>query len=480
MSFVSWGYFLFLACALILYYIFPHRYRWIPLLAASLVFCLLISAYSAAFLAVTTVLTYFAACFIDRCMRKGNRRAARAILVCSLVLLFGTLLLLKYMPLIPRRMQFRLRVARVVPSVVMPVGISFYLFQVTGYLIDLYRQKTAFVRHFGHYSLAVSFFAKLSQGPITPVAQLVPQFTAPVELDPLRMRRGAVRILFGLVKKAVIADRLAVVANSVFADPSGMSAASAAIGAVFYTIQLYADFAGYTDVAIGSAQLFGIELPENFRRPYLARSIAEFWRRWHITLSDWLKTYVYIPLGGSRVSRSRWAFNILTVFLISGVWHGSGPTFIAWGLLHGCYQVAGKITSGPRKALKEKYLRGVKWLTDGVSVIVTFVLVSIAWIFFRAESMAGAIAMLSRLTCGDWTFSLQQLSVEANEWWMSCILIVLMAIADLISERGSILDWVERRILPVRWLIYLALLYLLIFFGYYGAVSAQSFIYVSF
>ena len=180
------------------------------------------------------------------------------------------------------------------------------------------------------------------------------------------------------------------------------------------------------------------------------------------------------------MSRSRWAFNILTVFLISGVWHGSGPTFIAWGLLHGCYQVAGKITSGPRKALKEKYLRGVKWLTDGVSVIVTFVLVSIAWIFFRAESMTVAIAMLSRLTCGDWTFSLQQLSVEANEWWMSCILIALMAIADLISERGSILDWVERRILPVRWLIYLALLYLLIFFGYYGAVSAQSFIYISF
>ena len=480
MSFVSWSYFLFLACALIVYYIFPHRFRWIALLAASLVFCLRISVYSTVWLAATTVLTYFAAYFIARCMKSGRRRAAKAILVCCLVLLFGSLLFMKYLPLVPRGVLVRYDAALLAKSIAMPVGISFYLFQVTGYLIDLYGQKTAFARHFGHYSLAVSFFVKLSQGPITPVEKLVPQFSEPVEIDPVKMRRGAVRILLGLVKKAVIADRLAVVAGSVFADPSAMSAASAAIGAVFYTFQLYADFAGYTDVAIGSAQLFGIELPENFRQPYLARTVAEFWRRWHITLSDWLKKYVYIPLGGSRVDRFRWALNILTVFLISGVWHGSGLTFIVWGLLHGCYQLTGKMTAAPRAALKEKYLRGVKWLTDGVSVIITFILVSIAWIFFRADSMDTAVAMLARLTCGDWTFSLQQLSVEANEWRMSCIVIVLLVIADIVSERRSLLDMIEERVLPVRWLIYLALLYLLIFFGIYGSVSAQSFIYVSF
>ena len=496
MSFVSWGYFLFLACTLIIYYIFPHRFRWIVLLAASLVFCLLINVYSTAWLVATTILTYFAAYAIARCAERGRRRGAKAILVCSLVLLFGSLIVLKYLPLllkkdlpllltkylppVARSLLARYSAASIANSIVMPVGISFYLFQVTGYLIDLYGQKTALVRHFGHYSLAVSFFAKLSQGPITPVAKLVSRFAEPVEIDPLKMRRGAVRILIGLVKKAVIADRLAVVANNVFADPSGVNAAGAAIGAVFYTLQLYADFAGYTDVAIGSAQLFGIELPENFRQPYLARSIAEFWRRWHITLSDWLKKYVYIPLGGSRVSRGRWALNILTVFLISGAWHGSGLTFIVWGLLHGCYQVAGKMTSGPRKAVAAKASRGAKWLTDGLSVIVTFVLVSIAWIFFRADSMGTAMEMLARLACGDWTFSLQQLAVEANEWWLSCVLIVLMVIADLISERRPLLDLIEERTLPVRWLIYLALLYLLIFFGIYGAVSAQSFIYVSF
>ena len=489
MSFVSWGYFLFLACTLIIYYIFPHRFRWIVLLAASLVFCLFINVYSTAWLVC-------AAYAIARCTERGRRRGAKAILACSLVLLFGSLLVLKYLPLlfkkdlpllltkylppVARSLLARYSAASIANSIVMPVGISFYLFQVTGYLIDLYGQKTALVRHFGHYSLAVSFFAKLSQGPITPVAKLVSRFAEPVEIDPLKMRRGAVRILIGLVKKAVIADRLAVVANNVFADPSGVNAAGAAIGAVFYTLQLYADFAGYTDVAIGSAQLFGIELPENFRRPYLARSIAEFWRRWHITLSDWLKKYVYIPLGGSRVSRGRWAFNILTVFLISGAWHGSGLTFIVWGLLHGCYQVAGKMTSGPRKAVAARFPRGAKRLTDRLSVIVTFVLVSIAWIFFRADSMGTAMEMLARLACGDWTFSLQQLAVEANEWWLSCVLIVLMVIADLISERRPLLDLIEERALPVRWLIYLALLYLLIFFGIYGAVSAQSFIYVSF
>ena len=450
------------------------------LLAASLVFCLRISVYSTAWLAATTVLTYLTAYLIARCTESGRRRQAKAVLVCSLVLLFGSLLLLKYLPLVPHNVWEHFRAASIVKSVVMPVGISFYLFQVTGYLIDLYSQKTAFVRHFGHYSLAVSFFAKLSQGPITPVSELIPQFTEPVEIDPVQMRRGAVRILFGLIKKAVIADRLAIVANNVFADPSGVNAAGAAIGAVFYTFQLYADFAGYTDVAIGSAQLFGITLPENFRQPYLARSIAEFWRRWHITLSDWLKTYVYIPLGGSRVSRYRWAFNILTVFLISGVWHGSGLTFIVWGLLHGCYQVDGKMTAGPRAAMAEKLPAGAKWLTHALSVIITFILVSIAWIFFRADSIAAAMEMIARLTCGDWTFSMQQLSVKANEWWMCCAVIGLLAFADLASERGSVLDWVERRVLPVRWLIYLALLYLLIFFGIYGAVNAQSFIYVSF
>ena len=292
MSFVSWGYFLFLACTLIIYYIFPHRFRWIVLLAASLVFCLLINVYSTAWLAATVVLTYCAAYAIARCTERGRRRGAKAILACSLVLLFGSLLVLKYLPLlfkkdlpllltkylppVARSLLARYSAASIANSIVMPVGISFYLFQVTGYLIDLYGQKTALIRHFGHYSLAVSFFAKLSQGPITPVAKLVSRFAEPVEIDPLKMRRGAVRILIGLVKKAVIADRLAVVANNVFADPSGVNAAGAAIGAVFYTLQLYADFAGYTDVAIGSAQLFGIELPENFRQPYLARSIAEF------------------------------------------------------------------------------------------------------------------------------------------------------------------------------------------------------------
>ena len=486
MTFVTYSYFLFLAGSLVVYYLLPHRFRWFMLLVSSIAFCALLNIYSTIWLVVTTVVSYFAARGVAALNSKERQQSARLLLIVSLVVMFGSLFLMKYLPKICN--IFGVIVSRVlrqprnlpVLSLAMPVGISFYLFQVSGHLIDVYRGKTQPVRHFGHYAVSVTFFAKLTQGPIAPIEQLAPQFSVKAKLDPLAMRSGAVRILLGLFKKTVIADRLAVVADYVFANPSTSDALTIVIGTVFYSFQLYTDFAGYTDMALGSAQLFGISLPENFRQPYLAHSIADMWRRWHMTLSSWLKTYVYFPLGGSRVKQWRWAFNVLVVFLISGMWHGSGRSFIIWGLLHGVYQIIGKYTAKPRAAFKEKLMGKDTWLSTFVSIFCTFILVCIAWIFFRAPSVRTALTMLSRLVDGQWKFSLAQLGIKANEWYLSCAMILLALVMDVFSEHCSISEWIEQRTLLIRWLIYLVFLFAIILFGVYGSLTAQSFIYVSF
>lgn len=486
MTFVSYGYFTFLFLLLILYYALPHHFRWCLLLAASLLFCASLNVYSTIWLITTIAVSYFASAGISSFLKNKKEKTAKSILVLSLLAAYGSLFLIKYLPLSVPLLEAG--VSKLTGSawdaswlsIAMPVGISFYLFQVTGYLIDVYRQKTAPIRHFGHYALSVAFFAKLTQGPIAPVAQLVPQFSHKVDIDPLLMRKGALRILIGLFRKVVIADRLAIITDHIFAHSPEANASTVVIGVIFYAFQLYTDFSGYTDIAIGSAQLFGIDLPENFRQPYLASSIADFWRRWHLTLSSWLRTYVYFPLGGSRVSQSRWALNVLIVFLVSGMWHGSGINFIIWGILHGVYQIIGKFTAGPRSALKGKFIKPDTWLSNSISVVSTFILVCIAWVFFRAPSIDIALEMFSRLYEGSWAFSLTQLGVEANEWYLSLILILVTVLWDSLAERVSIPDWIENRALPIRWSIYLVLLFVLILFGMYGSLSAQSFIYVSF
>lgn len=486
MTFVTYSYYLFLAGFLLLYYILPHKLRWCVLLAASIAFCASLNTYSTIWMIATAVISYFAALSMDTLLRRQHPKSAKAVLIISLLISFGALFLMKYLSMFLSLSEtivnklWRETWESPALSLAMPVGISFYLFQVTGYLIDVYRKKTQPIQHFGHYILSVTFFAKLTQGPIAPVEQLAPQFSVPISLDPLAMRKGALRILIGLFKKAVIADRLAVVADYVFAHPSTSNALTIVIGTVFYAFQLYTDFAGYTDMAIGSAQLFGIVLPENFRQPYLARSIADLWRRWHMTLSTWLRTYVYFPLGGNRVKQWRWAINVLVVFLVSGMWHGSGLPFIIWGLLHGIYQIIGKYTAKPRATFKEKLMGKDTWLSTLTSVACTFILVCIAWVFFRAPSIGTAFTMLSNLFSHDWAFSLAQLGIKDNEWYLSFCMILFTIVLDIIYELCSIPDWVEKRTLFIRWPIYLSLLFAIILFGMYGSLSAQSFIYVSF
>ena len=476
MSFVSYAYFLFLFICLVLYYGFPQRFRWISLLSASIVFAGMLDLYSMVWIVITTFITFFVGILIEN---SKTKKVKKKLLLGSLLLCFGALAVVKYSSGVFSFLSDK-DLVKMPVSIVMPIGISFYMFQVTGYLIDIYMEKMKAIRHMGQYAVAVTFFAKLTQGPIVPVQELILQFTSPIKIDVLKIRGGAVTILFGLFKKVVVADRLAVVANSVFSAPNDMNGLSALLGIVFYTFQLYADFAGYTDIAVGSAMLFGIDMPHNFSQPYLARSIGEFWRRWHITLSTWLKNYIYIPLGGSRVSRKRWALNTMIVFFISGIWHGNGFTLIVWGLLHGIYQVIGRYTKTVREKIREKAIGKDTWMSIGVSTLITFILVSVAWTFFRATSLFDACHLLLQVIKGPWNLNLAQVGVKMHELCFSLGMIGIIIVMDLIGEKIVLVKWVENQILPIRWIIYLGLLFVLILFGMYGSLAADSFIYVSF
>ncbi len=484
MSFVTWGYYALLLCAVAAYALLPGRLRWGVLLACSLWFCALLGADTLLWMGVATAVSYAGALLIHRW--RGTRRA-RLCLWVSLALCFGLLVVFKYLGFglrIVTRAAWLLGLDHTAPafSLALPVGISFYVFQVTGYLADVYRGACAPVRHAGHYALAVSFFPKLMQGPIEPVAAFAEQVAHIKEEKPFDERgfcTGMMAILLGLAQKTLVADRLARVVDQVYAAPAqggALSTWSALIAMVFYAFQLYADFAGYTSIALGSAQLFGLRLSPNFHQPYLARSIADFWRRWHITLSAWLRQNVYFPLGGSRVSAARWRLNVLAVFLVSGLWHGAGLNFIVWGLLHGVYQIAGRLTESARRRLKQRWPAR---LSDAVSVACTFALVCVAWVFFRALNVAEAMTVLRGLLAGG-AFSLAQLGATLPEFLCCLLAVAGMITLDACSARCDAAEWLASRSLGVRWLLCLTLLALIMLFGYYGSLSASSFLYVGF
>lgn len=482
MTFISWGYYALLLAALAVYYVLPHRMRWGALLAFSVWFGALLGADTVMWMGAAIAVSYAGALMIDR--HRGTK-AAKGWLWTSLAVCFLMLIVFKYLGFglrIVTRLAWMIGLDYQAPafSLAMPVGISFYVFQITGYLADVYRGGCAPVRHLGKYALAVSFFPKLMQGPIEPVAAFAAQLDEPKPFDEKQFELGLATILLGIAHKTLAADRLAVVVDRVYASAAqGMMVSSwAALTAiVFYAFQLYADFAGYTCIALGSARLFGLRLSPNFRQPYLARSIADFWRRWHMTLSAWLRQNIYFPLGGSRVRTARWCFNVMAVFFVSGLWHGAGLNFIVWGLLHGAYQVVGKLTAPVRRRLLQPL---PAWLSHALSVACTFALVCFAWVFFRALNVAEASVVIRSLFMGGAQFSLAELGVALPEF--ACCLLAVLAVAalDAISERGDAAQWIAERSLIVRWTICLALLVLVILFGYYGSLAASSFIYVGF
>ena len=479
MAFQTLGYFTFLTLMLGAYYALQQRFRWALLLAGSYFFYMCWNATYALLLLFSTVVTYGCAFGVGAA---ESARARKGWVILSLALNLGILFFFKYYGLFAGTVSALLGGGARLPrlDVLLPVGISFYTFQALGYTIDVYRGELPPERHFGKYALFVSFFPQLVAGPIERSGHLLRQFDEAHRPDPERMRQGALLILLGLVKKLVIADHLALVADRVYASPDAYGAPAVIVATACFAFQIYGDFSGYSDIAVGSAALFGFRLMRNFDRPYFSRSIGEFWRRWHISLSSWFRDYVYIPLGGSRVSLGRWALNILMVFLLSGLWHGAAWTFAAWGLLNGLYQVVGRLTRPARErawarlgAAPESRVRAC------AAVLCTFVLTVFAWMFFRAESLA-QVGVLCRTLCRGWELqTLLRLIHEVNG--SECLLMALLVVGWMLLEAFG-----PRRLeasffrlpLAARWALSFALLFLLILFGKYN--ESPAFLYFQF
>lgn len=359
----------------------------------------------------------------------------------------------------------------------MPLGISFISFKLISYAVDVSRGHLKPERNGALFLTYGFFFPQVTAGPIQRAKELLPQLLHPAEWDFERYTDGLKLILWGLFKKLVVADRLASYVGQVYdqtGDPGGQAYL---IASYCYAVQVYCDFSGYTDIAIGIGRLFGLTFPDNFQAPYAARSIGDFWRRWHITLSSWLRDYLYIPLGGSRVTPCRYAANVLIVFLLCGLWHGAGWTFLAWGGLHGLYLIVGRFTQTMRDQVRGIF--GIDGAFGGlVQQCVTFHLVTFAWIFFRAKDLGSAVHMIQQIGSHR-VFDSGWLSQRATEWEFLIAGVTALVVFTLEGKIGSsqALNWINGSPIAIRWAAIYGLIGAIAFLG---VIERQDFIYSQF
>lgn len=482
MSFVSFEFLLLVAVTVPVYYLLPHRRRWMCLLAASVVFYLSYNPAYLLFLAVSILTTYASGLLIGG---RETSRHKKLWVVLSLLVNLGILLTLKYLNFFASLFTgFHGTAPKF--DLILPAGISFYTFQSLSYTVDVYRGDVKPERSFGKYALFVSFFPTLLSGPIQKAKEALPRLEEEHFFSYDEARRGWLLIVFGYFEKSVVADRLAVPANTVFAAPANYHGLSVIAAVLCYTLQIYCDFAGYSNIAIGVSELLGFRLAKNFDRPYFAVSVRDFWRRWHISLSTWFRDYLYFPLGGNRCSMARQCFNVMAVFAVCGLWHGASLTFLAWGVLHGLYQIASRLTKQPRKAICGKLrIDTSSGPAHAAAVAFTFVLVAFAWIFFRADTMENAFAVMGsifRFDPADFANgSLLQLGLTGPELTVALAGICIVWLTDLFQKKTDLRAALLKKGTAVRWSVYITAALALLFFGQYGPINgAQSFIYAQF
>lgn len=475
MIFNSMAFAVFLPTIFILYWICPAKYRYIFLLAASFYFYMAMDKRYALLLLSIAIVSFFLALALQSAASlpdkgwDGDRKRCllkKIYLLAGIILLAGCLILLKYT-------GFFFEAAGL-PSpaiqLMLPVGISFYTFQTLGYLIDIYREKYPAERHFGYYCLFVSFFPQLLSGPIGRGDALLPQFKKTRIFNPAQASYGLKLMSVGYFKKLVVAELLAPVVNSIYDHPGDYSGLVFPVATVMFAVQIYCDFSGYTDIAIGCAKLFGIELQENFKSPYFSHSIREFWSRWHISLSTWFRDYLYIPLGGNRVGKIRHCFNLMLTFLVSGLWHGAGINYILWGGIHGFYQIIETISGKNKKGREEKR----NPLLNLFSVFLTFMAVCLAWVFFRADSVSHAwrIISLSFHEIGNPYnyFRTAVICLDMSYAYMIylSIPVLLLTIYDYASLKRDVIAWISSRKPWVRYPVYIFLLLIILLFSEKG------------
>jgi len=474
-------------------YALPGRYRLWWLLGISYYFYASWNPNYAVLIAAITLVSYGTALVVQR-VRTGLRRSAY--LWGGIGISLGILFTFKYFDFFSGSLEAvgaALGSDAAVPhlNLLLPVGISFYTLQSVGYVIDVYHGKCLPERHIGRYSLFVSFFPHVLSGPIARASHLLPQLRGQFPFDYERARDGLVLMLWGFFKKIVVADRAGLIVDRIYGAPTDYHGAVLLIAACLYSFQIFCDFSAYTDIARGAARVLGIDLMQNFKRPYGAESVAEFWRRWHISLTSWLRDYLYIPLGGNRCAKAKWVRNIAIVFLLSGLWHGAGWTYVVWGALHASFLIVSRYTVTVRNAIADVLgMNRYPLVRRCVRVAITFGLVTIAWVFFRAAYIDEAYLVLRGSL-----FGIIDLAVHAGDpaYLMSIVgqlgvttldgEILLLGI--LFSEVGEMLrysDWGNRVIRRAPFWVRLAACHAvamaILFFGAFN--TGQQFVYFQF
>ena len=454
----SFSFLAFFTLVVVVYYAIAHRYRWLLLLVASLYFYAALNSGYVVLLLGITLVAYLAGLALG----SSPGTARKAILAIGVTVPLAALVVFK------------------VPGTGLAAvaGLSFYTFSCVSYVADVYAGRLPAERHAGRLALYVAFFPKLLAGPIERARPFLSQLAQPVAFSGERVSLGLQQMLWGLFKKVVIADRLAPFVNTAYGLPAFAPPGDLVIATYFFAFQLYCDFSGYSDIAIGAAKVLGFDLVENFRRPFFSTSVGEFWtRRWHVSLSAWFRDYMYIPLGGSRRPLPRVYLNVLAVFVVSGLWHGANWTFLVWGALNGLYVIGSLLTRGIREQVSV-WTRVPVALRRVLGGLLTFHLILVTWVFFRASSISDAATILSRIVASAPILPAAiQLRLISADMLLSLGLIAILLAVEALDEGRPFWEQVRMRPLPVRWAVYYGLLFALIVLGSW---DRQQFVYMQF
>ncbi|MBO5760370.1 MAG: MBOAT family protein [Lentisphaeria bacterium] len=486
MLFNSFSFAIFLPVVFFLYYILPARFRIYILLLSSYYFYMSWNIKYVFLILFTTIVTYFAALL----MEKAENTEKRSIWFASAITIsFALLFFFKYFDfssgLLCAIGNFAgLKLHPVTLSLLLPVGISFYTFQTVSYLTDVYKKKINAERNFIYFAAFISFFPQLVAGPIERTENLLPQLRTLKDFDRSKAEYGLKMIAWGLFKKMIIADSIAPGVDFAYGNCGTVHGATLFIATLLFAVQIYCDFSGYSDIAIGSAKLFGVDLMQNFRMPYLASSFRDFWARWHISLSTWFKDYLYIPMGGNRKGKLRQYINLLLTFSVSGLWHGANLTFVVWGLIHGILLTGENMMKKTRENMKKKW--GICYRI--IMVFPVFFLTSFAWIFFRSNSLNESTFVLARIFSSFLSpdvffrkiiFAYREMGFPTSEYLKILIVLLILFLYDLYSELFTdALKKIQTWNRISRWGFYIFIGLLLIFFQ--PLKSGTGFIYFQF